>query len=245
MKNSQVKKIVRDKYSSIAHGKSCCSCGSNMNSRDISRMLGYSEQDLNLVPEANLGLGCGNPVAMASIKSGDTILDLGSGAGIDCFLAAKKAGPNGRVIGVDMTNEMVAKSREYAKKHGFRNVDFRLGDIERLPVKDNSVDVIISNCVINLAPDKSRVFREAFRVLKKGGRMYISDIALLKELPAEKRNDKELLAGCVGGALLKQDYLNAVRQSGLKVRILSEDKTLSKKQYLGLPVESLRIEARK
>jgi SAM-dependent methyltransferase len=243
MNNSHVKKIVKEKYASIAEGK-CCSCSSG-NSKQISRMLGYSDSDLALVPESNLGLGCGNPVAMASIRPGDTVLDLGSGAGIDCFLAAKKAGPDGRIIGVDMTGQMVARSREYAKKHGFRNVEFRLGDIESLPVKDNSVDVIISNCVINLAPDKPRVFREAHRVLKKGGRMYVSDIVLLKDLPPEKKNDKELLAGCVGGALLKQDYLRAVSDAGLKVRIISEDRTLSKKQYLGLPVESIRIEARK
>ena len=245
MKDSQVKKIVKEKYAGIASGKSCCSCGGGMDSGQISRMLGYSESELNLVPEANLGLGCGNPVAMASIKPGDTILDLGSGAGIDCFLAARKTGPNGRVIGVDMTEQMVAKAKSYAKKHGFRNVDFRLGDIERLPVEDGSVDVIISNCVINLAPDKSAVFREAFRVLKKGGRMYVSDMVLLKELPAEKRNDKELLAGCVAGALLKKDYLIKLEDVGFKVRIISEDRALSKKQYLGLPIESLRIEARK
>jgi len=243
--NSQIKKIVKNKYSSIAQGKSCCSCGSDMSGQEISRLIGYSDSDLKLVPEANLGLGCGNPVAMAGIKSGDIILDLGSGAGIDCFLAARKTGKSGKVIGIDMTEEMVKKSRQYAKKYMFNNVEFRLGDIESLPVKDNSVDVIISNCVINLAPDKSRVFCEAYRVLKKGGRMYVSDIVLLKELPPEKRNDKELLAGCVAGALLRQDYLKKIKEAGLKVRIISEDRTLSKKQYLGLPVESLRIEARK
>jgi len=245
MKNNQVKKIVKEKYSSIAAGKSCCSCGSGMDSGQISRMIGYSDSDLKMVPEANLGLGCGNPTAMADIRHGDTVLDLGSGAGIDCFLAARKTGKSGKVIGIDMTEEMVKKSRQYAKKYMFNNVEFRLGDIESLPVKDNSVDVIISNCVINLAPDKSRVFCEAYRVLKKGGRMYVSDIVLLKELPPEKRNDKELLAGCVAGALLRQDYLKKIKEAGLKVRIISEDRTLSKKQYLGLPVESLRIEARK
>ena len=244
MKGHEVRKIVKEKYSRIASGKACCSCSSG-DSRQISRMLGYSDSDLALVPESNLGLGCGNPVAMASIKSGDTVLDLGSGAGIDCFLASKKAGSKGKVIGVDMTEQMLAKAKSNAKKYGFSNVEFRKGDIERLPVEDSSVDVIISNCVINLAPDKPRVFREAFRVLKKGGRMYVSDMVLLKDLPPEKKNDKELLAGCVGGALLKQDYLNAIKASGLKVRIISEDRTLSKKQYLGLPVESLRIEARK
>jgi arsenite methyltransferase len=242
MKDDQIKKIVKEKYSSIAFGKSCCCHG---NSEQISRMLGYSEKELKLVPEANMGLGCGNPTAMAEIKAGDTVLDLGSGAGIDCFLAARKVGPSGKVIGVDMTEEMLRKARTYTKKYGFKNVDFRLGDIENLPVESGSVDVIISNCVINLAPDKSKVFREAFRTLKKGGRMYISDMVLLKELPPGKRNDKELLAGCVAGALLKRDYLNAIKQSGLDVKILSEDKTLAKKQYLGLPVESLRLVARK
>ena len=243
MKNEQVKKIVKEKYSQIASGKSCCSCGSGMDSKQTSKMLGYSESDLKLAPESNLGLGCGNPVALASIKEGETVLDLGSGAGIDCFLAARKTGPSGKVIGIDMTKEMVKKARENAKKYGFRNVEFRLGDIENLPVDTNSINVIISNCVINLAPDKSSVFREAFRVLKKGGRLCVSDIVLLKDLSPEQRSDKELLAGCVGGALLKQDYLRKIRQSGLKPRIISEDRTLGKKQYPGLPVESIRIEA--
>jgi SAM-dependent methyltransferase len=208
-------------------------------------MLGYSESELKLVPEANLGLGCGNPVALASINPGDTVLDLGSGTGIDCFLAAKKAGPSGKVIGVDMTDGMLKKARGIAKKYRMRNVEFRKGDIESLPVDSDSIDVIISNCVINLAPDKPKVFREAFRVLRKGGRMYVSDIVLLAELPPGKRDDKELIAGCVGGAILKADYLRGIRESGLKVRIISEDRTLAKKQYLGLPVESLRLEARK
>jgi SAM-dependent methyltransferase len=245
MNNSQVKKIVKDKYSSIAAGKSCCSCGSGMDSGQISRMIGYSDSDLKVVPEANLGLGCGNPTAMASIKPGDVVLDLGSGAGIDCFLASRKTGPKGKVIGVDMTKQMVMKASQNAKKYGYKNVEFKLGDIESLPVENSSIDVIISNCVINLAPDKSKVFREAFRVLKKGGRMYVSDMVLLKDLPPEKRNDKELIAGCVGGALLRQDYMKKIKEAGLKVRIISEDRTIGKKQYLGLPVESLRIEARK
>ncbi|MCJ7816849.1 MAG: arsenite methyltransferase [Candidatus Aenigmarchaeota archaeon] len=245
MKNDEVKKIVKKKYRKIASGKSRCCTTCSMTKDQISKMLGYSEKDQKLVPEANLGLGCGNPTAMADIRQGDTVLDLGSGAGIDCFLAARKTGKSGKVIGIDMTEEMVKKSRQYAKKYMFNNVEFRLGDIESLPVEDNSIDVIISNCVINLAPDKSKVFREAYRVLKKGGRMYVSDMVLLRELPPEKRNDKELLAGCVAGALLRQDYMKKIKEAGLKVRIISEDRTIGKKQYLSLPVESLRIEARK
>ena len=190
-----------------------------------------------------MGLGCGNPVAIASIKKGDTVLDLGSGAGLDCFLASVKVGINGKVIGVDMTEDMLKKARSIAAKYKYNNVEFRKGDIENLPLENNSVNVIISNCVINLAPDKSKVFREAYRVLKNGGRMYVSDIVLLKELPDEKRNDKNLLSGCVAGALLKDDYLNKLKTAGFNVNILSEDKEISKRQYKGIALESIKIEA--
>lgn len=184
---------------------------------EIGRKIGYAESDIAAVPEgANLGLGCGNPIALASLQEGETVLDLGSGAGFDCFLAAGRVGKTGRVIGVDMTPEMVERAAENARKDGFANVEFRLGDIEQLPVADGSVDVIISNCVINLAPDKGRVFREAFRVLKPGGRLMVSDIVLARPLPAALKNSVAAYVGCVAGASLKEDYLEALRQAGFE-----------------------------
>jgi ubiquinone/menaquinone biosynthesis C-methylase UbiE len=192
-----------------------------------------------------LGLGCGNPVAIGKIKEGDIVLDLGSGAGFDCFLAAQKVGDSGKVIGVDMTEEMIEKARANAEKYNYKNVEFRLGEIEKLPINDGSVDIVISNCVINLVPSKEKAFQEARRVLKKGGRIYLSDIVLLAELSEEQRNDKNLLAGCVAGAMLKDDYLNAIRNAGVEVKILSEDKDISKRQYQGIALESLKIEAEK
>jgi len=172
-------------------------------------------------------------------------LDLGSGAGFDAFLAARVVGKTGKVIGIDMTEEMIEKAGANAKKYNYQNVEFKLGDIEDLPLPDNSLDVIISNCVINLAPNKEKVFSEAFRVLKKGGRMYVSDIVLLKELGPEQKNNEELLAGCVAGAILKDDYIEMVKNAGFGVKILSEDKDISKRQYEGVPLESLKIEAQK
>jgi len=206
-------------------------------------MIGYTSDDIKSVPDANLGLGCGNPTGQSKIKPGDTVLDLGSGAGFDCFLAAKKTGPTGNVIGVDMTPSMIQKASENAVKYHFSNVEFRLGDIEKLPVENASIDVIISNCVINLAPDKTKVFSEAFRVLRSGGRMYVSDIVLLRELSASQKKNPELLAGCVAGALLKKDYLAIISNAGFKVHILSENKSISKQQYDGIPLESIQIEA--
>jgi ubiquinone/menaquinone biosynthesis C-methylase UbiE len=190
-------------------------------------------------------LGCGNPTALAQLKEGDVVLDLGSGAGFDVFLAANKVGEKGHVIGVDMTKEMIDKAKENAEKGGYKNVEFRLGDIEDLPVEDDSIDVIITNCVINLAPDKSRVFEEAYRVLKKGGKMCVSDIVLLEELSEEQKNDKDLLTGCVAGALLKRDYIDKIKEIGFRVKILSEDRNISKKQYDGMPIESIKIVAYK
>ena len=163
---------------------------------------------------ANLGLGCGNPLATALLKAGDVVLDLGSGAGFDAFLAAKKVGSRGKVFGVDMTEEMLEKARGNAKKGGFTNVEFKKGDIENLPLDDSSVDVVISNCVINLAPDKAKVFKETYRVLKTGGRLMVSDVVLVKPLPDNLKNDKDLLIGCVSGAILKEDYLNLLKQTG-------------------------------
>ncbi|MFH1181488.1 MAG: arsenite methyltransferase [Candidatus Woesearchaeota archaeon] len=245
MEKETVKKIVKESYREIAETGCSCSCGCMGEAGQIAKSLGYSDEDVKVVPDANLGLGCGNPTAMGEIKEGMTVLDLGSGAGFDCFLAAKKVGKSGKVIGVDMTERMIEKASENAKKYGFSNVEFRLGDIEELPVEENSVDVVISNCVINLAPDKSKVFKEAYRVLKKGGKMLVSDIVLLKELSEMDRNDKKLIAGCVGGAVLKEEYLKLVREAGFSVKILSEDKGISKRQYKGFPLESLKIEAYK
>jgi arsenite methyltransferase len=251
LKDKDVKKTVKQAYAKIAAESetcsSCCSCGCNDQNaaQEISKSIGYSDKELNVVPEANLGLGCGNPTALGNIKEGDVVLDLGSGAGFDCFLAAKKAGSSGRVIGFDMTEEMVNKAESLAAKYGYTNVEFRLGDIENLPVQSESIDVVISNCVINLAPDKSKVFNEAYRVLRNGGRMYVSDIVLLKELSDKQKNDRELLSGCVAGALLKDDYLRKIERAGFEVKILSEDKEISARQYHGIALESLKLAATK
>jgi len=213
MKEEKVKKLVRNRYAKVAKTNgSCCassvSCCSAPTNEQVSKMIGYSEEEMNTVPEgANLGLGCGNPTALASLKEGERVLDLGSGAGFDCFLAAKKVGKLGKVIGVDMTPEMLDKARVNAKKGKYTNVEFRLGEIENLPVADSSVDVIISNCVINLAPNKKRVFEEAFRVLAPKGRLMVSDIVLLKELPKSIQKNVEAYAGCISGAVHKDKYL--------------------------------------
>jgi SAM-dependent methyltransferase len=186
--------------------------------------MGYTEEELGTVPEgANLGLGCGNPVALASLQEGETVLDLGAGAGFDCFLAAGRVGDRGKIIGVDMTPEMVEKARDNARKGNYTNVEFRLGEIENLPVGDNCVDAVISNCVINLSPDKKRVFVETFRVLKPGGRLMISDIVLLKALPDFIKNSIQAYVGCMAGAMLKDEYLKAVGEAGFQdVKIIDE-----------------------
>ncbi len=217
MDANEKKEVIKKKYKEIATlGGSCCSgssCCGDSSPVDLSKSLGYSEDDVQAAPNANLGLGCGNPTAFAELKPGDIVLDLGSGAGFDCFLAAQKVGSSGKVIGVDMTPEMVEKAQANARQYGYSNIEFRHGDIEALPVEDSSVDVIISNCVINLAPDKEKVFREAFRVLKPEGRMYISDMVLLEDLPEYLKNDNDLLAGCVAGAVLKEEYLRLLKKS--------------------------------
>ncbi|MFQ6106036.1 MAG: arsenite methyltransferase [Thermoplasmata archaeon] len=242
MKKEEIKKAVRKGYAEIAvRNDSCCASTSNRSGQrasQLSKAIGYAEEELKSVPEdADMGLGCGNPVALASLKEGETVLDLGSGGGIDCFLAARKVGESGKVIGVDMTPEMIEKARENAKKGGFENVEFRLGEIEDLPVDDNSFDVIISNCVINLSPDKESVFKEAFRAVKPGGRLFVSDIVLLKELPEAVRANMEAYIGCLSGAVGKDEYIGLIEQvgfrdvsirkeSGCSVEVLSNDPTV-------------------
>lgn len=229
-----IQEQVRERYGEFARkggiggGASCCGktscCGGNDTATNIGVSMGYSADELGELPEgANLGLGCGNPVVLASIQPGDTVVDLGSGAGIDCFLASKKTGPEGRVIGIDMTPDMLLKARQNAARGGYTNVEFREGTIEALPLEDNSVDVIISNCVVNLSPDKPAVFREAMRVLKPGGRVFISDLMLLKPLPWFAKRSVSLYVGCVAGAMLKTDYLAAMQGAGLSdVKVLGE-----------------------
>lgn len=229
IKDDEIRKAVRKRYGGIAKSddtKGCAPscCGSPPQRADISSMVGYSSDELESLPEgADLGLGCGNPTALASLKKGETVIDLGSGAGIDCFLAAKKVGKSGRVIGVDMTHEMIEKARRNAERGGYSNVEFRLGEIENLPVADNTADAIISNCVINLSTDKKRVFDEALRVLKPGGRMMISDLVLLKELPAAVRRSAAAYVACIAGAMRKQNYLTTIKAAGFKeVKVVNE-----------------------
>ncbi len=228
-KTEAIKRMVRDGYAkALSQKNSCCSssscCSGATQAEDISKKVGYSDSDLNAVPEgANLGFGCGNPVALASLREGDIVLDLGSGAGFDAFLSAQRVGKTGRVIGVDMTPEMVAKAKENAKKGNYANVEFRLGEIEKLPVEDNSVDVIISNCVINLSPDKETVFKEAFRVLKANGRLMVSDLVLSKELPKEIKDSVEAYVGCLAGAIRKAEYLRFIERAGFRdIKIVSQ-----------------------
>lgn len=228
MKDKKIKQFVREGYARIANrDSSCCStacCGGTDLTAGISKEIGYTEEELNAVPEsANLGLGCGNPIAHASLREGEAVLDLGSGAGIDCFIAANKVGKNGKVIGVDMTPEMIEKARENAKKGNYGNVEFRLGELENLPVDNDSVDKVISNCVINLTPDKSRVFREAFRVLKPGGKLMVSDIVLLKELPDFIKNSIDAYIGCISGAIMRDKYIEVMKEAGFhEVEIIDE-----------------------
>ena len=224
MEDKKIKKIVKEGYGKIAEqGSTCCGpvnsscCGNLTSANEISKNIGYTDTEITTVPDgSNLGLGCGNPTAIASLNEGEVVLDLGSGAGFDCFLAAKKVGKTGKIIGVDMTPAMIEKARLNAEKGNYENVEFRMGEIEKLPVENNYVDVIISNCVINLSPDKKQVFNEAYRVLKSGGRLAISDIVLLKNLPDYIQNSFEAYIGCISGALMKDKYLKLIKEAGFK-----------------------------
>lgn len=221
MREEEKRTKVRKEYARIAAKQGSC-CGGSIEA-ESSKKMGYTEEEVQSVPEgANMGLGCGNPLALASLKEGEIVIDLGSGGGFDCFLAAKRVGDKGRVIGVDMTPEMIDKARENARKGGFRNVEFRLGEIENLPVADNTADMVISNCVINLSPNKKSVFEEAFRVLRPGGRLMVSDIVLLKEFSETVRRRMHP-GSCVADAIMKDQYVELVKQAGFQeVRIVDE-----------------------
>jgi SAM-dependent methyltransferase len=211
---SDIKQTVRDTYSEIAR-RTAGGCDEGIVTRSNSAAIGYDGTDLQAVPDgSNMGLGCGNPLAIADVKPGETVLDLGSGGGFDCFLAANAVGPTGKVIGVDMTEEMIAAARANAEKGGYGNVEFRLGEIENLPIEDASVDVVISNCVINLVPDKRRAFAEAARVLKPGGRMHVSDLVLAQDPPEWLLEDDAALVNCVGGAIARDEYLALIGAAG-------------------------------
>jgi len=218
MQEKEIKEVVKGRYAQIAKQdqRSCCpSCACGVSPLSRAEAIGYSRADLEHVPEeAIMGLGCGNPTATAELKTGEVVLDLGSGAGVDVFLAANKVGPNGRAIGIDMTKEMVDRAEEIAKNYGYHNAEFRLGEMENLPVADESVDVIISNCVINLSPDKSNVFREAYRALKPKGRLIVSDIVSEGALSAEIKDDPDAWACCIGGALEQREYLEKLKKAG-------------------------------
>jgi len=220
MKDEELKKAVREGYSRVAKsGGSCCQsgCCGSAKPQQISRKIGYTQEQIEAAPEgSNLGLGCGNPIALAALKEGETVLDLGSGAGFDCFLASQAVGKKGRVIGVDMTGDMLERAAANARKAGYDNVEFRLGEIEALPVEDGTVDAVISNCVINLVPDKDKAFREAFRVLKPGGRLMVSDIVLKKKLPDFVKQSIEAYVGCLAGAVSKERYLQAINSAGFE-----------------------------
>jgi len=255
MENEKIKEHVKKRYGEIAKTE-CSSCSSSCCSSSscgpppqyVAWKLGYSPDDIESVPEDSvLGLGCGNPVALASLKEGETVLDLGSGGGIDVFLAAKKVGPQGKVIGVDMTQEMVTRAKATASEHSYKNVEFRLGEIENIPVEDETVDVIISNCVINLAPDKLKVFQEAYRVLKPNGRIMVSDLVTEGELPEEVRKSFDAWAGCIAGALEKSDYLDKIASAGFKnVKVASQKLyTIEVSPELRGKIVSIQVEAHK
>jgi SAM-dependent methyltransferase len=252
----EIRKAVRRNYGGIAQSTSegcgcatetCCSEAGGSIASEASLAIGYSLEAVSSVPEdSNMGLGCGNPVAIASLEAGETVLDLGSGGGFDCFLAARAVGEGGAVIGVDATPEMVSKARRLAAENGFTNVEFRLGEIENLPVADSSVDVIISNCVINLSPEKERVFREAFRVLKPGGRVAISDVVATEALPDKVRDDLSLYTGCIAGASLIDDLEAMLERAGfvnLQIEPKDESKAFIREWAPGMNVEDFVVSA--
>ncbi|MGD0433912.1 MAG: arsenite methyltransferase [Acetobacteraceae bacterium] len=261
METPDVKTMVRARYGSVAAGtasccepsSSCCDPGLPADHHAKALRMGYSEAELAAIPDgANLGLGCGNPGAIAALSPGETVIDLGSGAGFDCFLAARQVGPAGHVIGVDMTHEMLAKARDNAARMNAHNVEFRLGELEHLPVADNTADVILSNCVINLVPDKQQVFREAFRVLKHGGRLAISDVVNTAPLADDLKSDTALICGCVAGAAPADQieaWLTAAGFQQVQVIIKPESRTLIASWAPGRGIEdhvaSASIEARK
>lgn len=255
MENEKVKEHVKKRYGQIAKtscfscSTSCCSTSSyGPPSQYLAWKIGYSPNDIESVPEDSiLGLGCGNPVALANLKEGETVLDLGSGAGIDVFLAAQKVGPKGKVIGVDMTQEMVERAKTIATKHGYKNVEFRLGEIEALPLEGETADIIISNCVINLAPDKLKVFKEAYRVMKPGGRLMVSDLVTEGELPEAVKKSFEAWAECIAGALEKSDYIDKIEKAGFKnVKIVSQKPyTIDISSDLIGKITSIQVEANK
>ena len=243
-KNERIKKHVKKRYAELAKGNPCCdvsTCCGPSSRTSYAKMIGYSDEELKDLPDSVIRTvaGCGTPTALADLREGEVVLDLGSGGGIDTFLAAKKVGPKGKVIGVDLTEEMIQLAKENAEKMKTENVEFRLGEIENLPVEDEIVDVIISNCVINLSLDKDKVFTEAFRVLKRGGRMLISDIVTQGELPDEIRENLEMWAACIAGALDEKDYLQKIRNVGFeKVEIVA------KNDFMGM-VSSIKVRAYK
>ncbi len=247
------RKIVRERYAEIAASGGCCGGGTSSSCcGDASQTasMGYSTKDLAVLPAgSDLGLGCGNPTAILSLRSGQTVVDLGSGAGIDCFIASKKVGPKGRVIGVDMTPEMLAKARANASSGHYRNVDFRLGEIEHLPVADSTADVVISNCVVNLAPDKGVVYREAFRILRSGGRLAMSDVVATRPISRADRSDPSLWSSCSSGALQVPELKRLLRQAGftdIRVDVRRPDRGVSSlEEQAALGVFSADIQATK
>jgi len=255
MEQHAQKELVRARYGGIAEAASaasCCApaascCGPSADPASKSREMGYSEAELAAVPDgANLGLGCGNPQAIAALKPGEIVIDLGSGAGFDCFLAAGQVGATGYVIGVDMTHEMLKRARENAAEIDARNVEFRLGELEHLPVADNTADVILSNCVINLVPDKAQVYREAFRALKPGGRLAISDVANKAPLPAKLKDDPSLLSGCIAGAATVQQTEAWLTEAGfvdIRVTPKAESRELISTWVPGSGIEEFVVSA--
>ena len=228
MNEKRIKGEVKKRYSKIAENNSSCCSSCAPSGKSImkqAKSIGYSEQELQSIPQDSImGLGCGNPTALAELKEGETVLDLGSGAGIDVFLAAKKVGQKGHVIGVDMTEEMIRRGVKIANEQGLVNVEFRLGEIEKLPIDENSIDAIISNCVINLSPDKLKTYKEAFRVLKPGGRLLVSDLVTQGDLPDDIKKSFDAWSGCIAGALERNEYLNIIKKAGFNnIEILSEN----------------------